>query len=67
MARKTEFTSADAALLAFYLEETVTHVVSMVVDHSADCPVHAAAVRLMELAHWTDEDLARVIVQGMSL
>lgn len=66
MARKT-LKFGDTAILRWYLGETVEHVISHLVDHGAGCPVRSATERLMALAEWTDEDLARAYFKRVSL
>lgn len=57
----------DRATLAWYLEETFDALFAMVVDHADGCPVGAAAERLMALAGWTEDDLARIAVERCEL
>lgn len=63
MTLKTQRAREARAVLQWYLEETFDALFSMVVDHADGCPVGAAAERLMALAGWTEDDLARIAVE----
>lgn len=57
----------DQRALQIYLEMTIEHVVSALVDHDSYCPERVAVERLMGLAGWTEASVARAYVERMSL
>lgn len=60
-------TWGDFLALDLFLSAKADDLVALVVDHSPDCPLRGAAERLMALAEWTDEDLARKYFRKVQL
>lgn len=67
MKKKPVLDHSERGILAFYLEATIDDLIAMVVDHRDGCAIHSAARSLMDLAGWTEEDLARAYVRSVRL
>lgn len=64
---KSKMTWGDRLALDLFLSAEADDLVSLLVDHDADCPLRRAAQRLMAVAKWSDEDLARAYFRKVQL
>lgn len=66
MAKRT-MSRADWRALDLFLAGVAPDVVAILVDHGPQCPLRLAAQRLMAVAGWTEEDLARAYFREVQL